>query len=356
MHSLWWTISAALAAMALALVVVAILHAGILRWSRRSLIAAELASHSHRPFQVFGVLLAGRLVFQLSPVNFGGHDGLLHVWGILEIIAAAWLVGSVLLAVEDAAEDRYSFDIPDNRYARRIRTQIAVVRRITIASIVVITFGALLTTFPEVRAIGASVLASAGVIGIVAALAAQSLLGNVIAGLQLAFSDAVRLDDVVVVEGEWAKVEEITLSHVVLRIWDDRRLIMPTSYFTTKPYQNWTRTKAEVLGTVEFDVDWLVDVPGVRSELSAIVSLDKHWDGRVCQLDVTNAIDGVVRLRALLSAGDAGDLWDLRCAVREHLVAWMRDNQPAAIPRGRLDLRHEDRREPGEISLHADER
>lgn len=341
MHSLWWAVAVVAGAMVLALVAVAIVHAAVVRASRRSLIAAELAAHSHRPFQVFAALFAGRTALQFSPVDFDGRHGLLHLWGIAVILAGAWLVASVLLALEDVTEDRYSFDVPDNRYARRIRTQVVVMRRITIACIVVVTLGFLLMTFPEVRAIGASLLASAGVIGIVAALAAQSLLSNVIAGLQLAFSDAIRLDDVVVVENEWAKVEEITLSHVVLQIWDDRRLILPTSYFTTQPYQNWTRTKAEVLGTVEFDVDWTIDVAGVRRELEATVQAYPKWDNRVCQLDVIGAVDGVVRLRALLSAGDAGSLWDLRCAVREHMVAWIRDEQPGALPRRRMELRRE---------------
>jgi small-conductance mechanosensitive channel len=334
-------VAAVAGAMVLALVAVAVIHAAVLRAGRRSLVAAELAAHAHRAFQVFAALLAGRTVLQLSPVSFEGRHGLLHIWGIAVILSGAWLVASILLALEDVTEDRYSFDVPDNRHARRVRTQVVVMRRITIAAIVVVTLGFLLMTFPEVRTIGASLLASAGVIGIVAALAAQSLLSNVIAGLQLAFSDAVRLDDVVVVEGEWAKVEEITLSHVVLQIWDDRRLILPTSYFTTKPYQNWTRTKAEVLGTVEFDVDWTIDVASVRKELEATVKAYPKWDNRVCQLDVIGAVDGVVRLRALLSAGDAGSLWDLRCAVREHLVAWIRDVQPGALPRTRTELRHE---------------
>jgi small-conductance mechanosensitive channel len=341
MHSLWWTVVAVVGAMVLALVAAAIVHAAFVRAGRKSLVSAELAAHAHRPFQVFAALLTGRVVLQLSPVGFELRHGLLHVWGIAVILSGAWLVAAVLLALEDVAEDRYSFDVPDNRYARRIRTQVVVMRRLTIAAIIVITLGFLLMTFPEVRAIGASLLASAGVIGIVAALAAQSLLSNVIAGLQLAFSDAVRLDDVVVVEGEWAKVEEITLSHVVLQIWDDRRLILPTSYFTTKPYQNWTRTKAEVLGTVEFDVDWTIDVPGLRKELDAMVDENPKWDRRVCQLDVIGAVDGVVRLRALLSAGDAGSLWDLRCAVREHMVAWIRDEQPGALPRTRAEIRNE---------------
>lgn len=327
--------------MVFALIVAAIIHTAFVRAGRRSLVSAELAAHAHRPFQLFAALFAGRTVLLVSPVSFEGRHGLLHIWEIAVILSGAWLVAAVLLALEDVTEDRYSFDVPDNRYARRIRTQVIVMRRITIAAIIVVTLGFLLMTFPGVRTIGASLLASAGVIGIAAALAAQSLLSNVIAGLQLAFSDAVRLDDVVVVEGEWAKVEEITLSHVVLQIWDDRRLILPTSYFTTKPYQNWTRTKAEVLGTVEFDVDWTIDVPAVRKELDGMVHNHWKWDGRVCQLDVIGAVDGVVRLRALLSAGDAGSLWDLRCAVREHIVAWIGIEQPGAMPRTRAELRHE---------------
>jgi small-conductance mechanosensitive channel len=339
MQTLTWTLAAAVGAMALALIAVAVVHAGVVRAGRRSLISAELAAHGHRPFQIFAALLTGRTVLQLSPVAFEGRDGVLHLLGIVLIVAGAWLVGSVLLALEDVAEERFRVDVPDNRAARRIRTQVVMVRRITVAATVVVALGVSMMTFPEVRAIGASLLASAGVIGIVAALAAQSVLGNVIAGLQLAFSDAVRLDDVVVVEGEWARVEEITLSHVVLQIWDDRRLILPTSYFTTKPYQNWTRTKAEVLGTVDFDLDWMVDVARLRKELEEAVDVHPKWDRRVCQLQVTGATDGVIRLRALVSAADAGALWDLRCGVREHIVSWVRDEQPSALPRTRAEIR-----------------
>lgn len=340
MQAFWWTWVAVVGSMLLALVVAAVIHAAFARAGRRSLVSRELATHARRPFQVFAALVTGRTVLALSPLRFTGREGLLHLWEILVILAGAWFVAALLLALEDVAEDRYRFDVPDNRYARRIRTQVVVMRRITIAAIVVITLGALLVTFPAVRTVGTSLLASAGVIGVVAALAAQSVLGNVIAGLQLAFSNAMRLDDVVVVEGEWSKVEEITLTHVVLQIWDDRRLILPSSYFTTKPYQNWTRTKAEVLGTVELDVDWATDVPALRQELNAMIISHQKWDGRVAQIDVTGAVNGYVRLRALLSAGDAGTLWELRCAVREHLVAWIRDHQPEAMPVRRTEMRY----------------
>jgi hypothetical protein len=333
-----WTAIAAIGAALLALAVVAVIHRTLLRLGRHSTMMAELARYPHRPFQVFSVLLAVRTVIQVSRLSFGVRDGVLHAMGIALIATGAWLVAAVLLAVEDVAEARFRIDVPDNRYARRVRTQVAVLRRVTVAAIVIVALGVVLMTFPQVRAVGASLLASAGVIGIVAALAAQSVLGNVIAGLQLAFSDAIRLDDVVVVENEWARVEEITLSHVVLQIWDDRRLILPTSYFTTKPFQNWTRTRSEILGTVEFDVDWTAAVPQLRDELRRVVEASELWDTRVCVLQVTDAVQGMVRLRALVSAADAPSLWDLRCLVREHLVAWVRDQQPAALPRTRAEL------------------
>ncbi|WP_064741888.1 mechanosensitive ion channel family protein [Hamadaea tsunoensis] len=336
MHSVWWTAVAAAGAAVLALIAVSIVHSAVARLGRRSVVPAEIAAHAHRPFQIVAVLLAFRLTLRISPVPVA--DGLLHFLGIALIVSAAWLIAAILIALEDAAESRYRIDVPDNRQARRIRTQVVMLRRVTIAAIVVVTLGLILMTFPEVRAVGASLLASAGVIGIVAALAAQSVLGNVIAGLQIAFSDAIRLDDVVVVEGEWARVEEITLSHVVLQIWDDRRLIMPTSYFTTKPYQNWTRQKSEVLGTVELDVDFAADVQALREELRHVVEAADLWDQRVCVLQVTDAVEGRVHLRALVSAPDAPRLWDLRCLVREHLVGWIRDHQPTAFPRTRAEL------------------
>jgi hypothetical protein len=176
------------------------------------------------------------------------------------------------------------------------------------------------------------------VAGVVAALAAQSVLGNVFAGLQLAFSDAVRLDDVVVVEGEWGRVEELTLSYVVVQIWDDRRLILPTSYFTNNPFQNWTRSRAAVLGTVELDVDWSVPVPEMREELRSSLEGNPQWDGRVCVLQVTDATGPLLRLRALTSAADAPTLWDLRCQVREHLVSWVRHRYPYALPTVRTEI------------------
>ncbi|MEO3820825.1 mechanosensitive ion channel family protein [Plantactinospora sp. B24E8] len=341
MDSYLWTVVIAVGAAAFALVVVELVHRIVRRLGRRSVLLAELSEHAHRPFQVAATVVALQFGIRFSTgYGVGTHwrRTLLHLLVLAVIATVAWLVASLLLVTEDTALARFRIDVPDNRQARRIRTQIVMLRRITIAVIVVLTVGVMLMTFPEVRGIGASVLASAGVIGAIAALAAQSVLGNVFAGVQLAFSDAVRLDDVVVVEGEWGRIEELTLSYVVVQIWDDRRLILPTSYFTTKPFQNWTRTQAAVLGTAEFEVDWSVDVQAMREELRRLVEGTELWDGRTCVLQVTDAVGGVVRLRALVSAGDAPRLWDLRCLVREHLVGWLRDQRPTALPRLRTEV------------------
>ncbi|MGA4731433.1 mechanosensitive ion channel family protein [Micromonospora taraxaci] len=335
------TAVAALVAAAVALFLVEVVHRLTRRFGRRSQLLTELTDHAHRPFQVAGTVLAVQFAVRFSTGYAVGESWrrlLLHLLVLGVIATVAWLVAALLVVVEDTALARFRVDVPDNRHARRVRTQVVMLRRLTIAVIVILTVGVMLMTFPSVRGIGAGVLTSAGVFGVVAALAAQSLLGNVFAGVQLAFSDAVRLDDVVVVEGEWGRIEELTLSYVVVQIWDDRRLILPTSYFTSKPFQNWTRTEAAVLGTAEFDVDWAVPVQTMREELRRLVEGTELWDGRVCVLQVTDATGGMVRIRALVSAADAGSLWDLRCLVREHLVTWIRDNRPTAMPRVRTEL------------------
>ncbi|WP_405434152.1 mechanosensitive ion channel family protein [Micromonospora sp. NBC_00617] len=341
MQSYFETAVAALAAAAVALFLVAVIHRLTRRFGRRSLLMTELTDHAHRPIQVAATVLAVQFAARFSTGYAVGESWrrlLLHLLVLCVIASAAWLVAALLVVVEDTALARFRVDVPNNRHARRVRTQVVMLRRLTIAVIVILTVGVMLMTFPSVRGIGAGVLTSAGVVGVVAALAAQSLLGNVFAGLQLAFSDAVRLDDVVVVEGEWGRIEELTLSYVVVQIWDDRRLILPTSYFTSTPFQNWTRTEAAVLGTAEFDVDWAVPVQTMREELRRLVEGTELWDGRVCVLQVTDATGGTVRVRALVSAADAGSLWDLRCLVREHLVGWIRDNRPTAMPRMRTEL------------------
>ena len=321
-----------------ALIVVEAIHLLVTRLGRRWALLALLSKTAHRPFRVVVVLYAVQQALRSGVGPFGGRGWILHGLVILIIAAAAWLVADLLLVIEDLALNKWRTDIPDNMKARRLRTQVVILRRVTVAVIVILTLGVMLMTFPSVRGIGASVLASAGVIGAVAALAAKSTLGNLFAGLQLAFSDAVRIDDVVVVENEWGKVEELTLTYVAVRIWDDRRLILPTSYFTSMPFENWTRTGSAVLGTAELDLDWSAPVEALRAELRAVCESTELWDGRVCVLQMTDAVGGNIRLRALVSAHDAATLWDLRCLVRERLVAYVWEHEQAAIPRVRAEL------------------
>ncbi|MEU2613470.1 mechanosensitive ion channel domain-containing protein [Micromonospora sp. NPDC007271] len=341
MQSYLGTAVAALAAAAVALLLVEVGHRTSRRLGRRSVLLTELTEHAHRPIQVAATVLAVQLAVRFTTLYAVGspwRQAVLHGLVLAVIAGAAWLLAALLIVVEDTALARFRVDVPNNRQARRVRTQVVLLRRLTIAVIVVLAVGVMLMTFPAVSGVGAGVLTSAGVVGVVAALAAQSLLGNVFAGLQLAFSDAVRLDDVVVVEGEWGRIEELTLSYVVVQIWDDRRLILPTSYFTSTPFQNWTRTEAAVLGTAEFDLDWAVPVQAMREELRRVCEGTELWDGRVCVLQVTDATGGMIKVRALVSAADAGSLWDLRCLVREHLAAWVRDQRPTALPRMRAEV------------------
>jgi len=248
------------------------------------------------------------------------------------IAAAAWLVVAVLLIIESLMLTHYSVDVADNRRARRLRTQVLLARRVGVALVVILALGIALLTFPDVRALGAGILASAGLLSIVAGLAVQSSLVNVFAGVQLAFTDAIRVDDVVVVNKEWGRIEEITLTYVVVHIWDDRRLILPSTYFTTTPFENWTRRRSDVMGTVEFDLDWRAPVEAMRAELKTLLAGTDLWDERVGILQVTDATSGFVRVRILVSAADSASLFDLRCLIREELVRFLQQEHPQALP------------------------
>ena len=326
----------------LAAVVVAYLTATLLavlvrRLARRSPVAADLTRRSRKPMRAVLLVVAVWIALRLSTDPSDWTRTVEHVLLIAFIVTVAWLVGSLAFVLEDAALQRYRIDVADNRHARRVRTQVQVLRRITVAVLVLCAIAAILLTFPSARTLGASLLASAGLISIVAGLAAQSSLANVFAGLQLAFTDAIRVDDVVVVADEWGRIEEITLTYVVVHVWDDRRLILPSTYFTTTPFENWTRRAADLLGTVELDVDWEVPVEAMRTELNRLLQGTDLWDGRVGILQVTDAVGGMVRIRALASAVDAPTLFDLRCFVREELVGWLQREAPQSLPKTRWE-------------------
>lgn len=301
-------------------------------------LAGAMLRRAHRPAQLLVALVAARFAVLATTDDGTWRAALLHALLIVIIVGAGWLVASMLMAVADTVQSRFRIDVPDNQEARRAYTQMIILRRLGVAAVTVLAIGVALTTFDAVRAFGATLIASAGLAGVIAGLAAQTTLGNVFAGLQLAFGDALRIDDVVVVEGEWGRIEEITLSYVVVSIWDQRRMILPSSYFTTTPFTSWTRREAQILGTVDLDVDWSVPVPQLRAELERLVREHPLWDARAVALQVTKVSGPLVTVRALVSAADGPRVWDLRCAVREHLVEWVRTHHPHALPRMRAEI------------------
>ncbi|WP_222192325.1 mechanosensitive ion channel family protein [Modestobacter italicus] len=305
------------------------------RFTGRSAAVADLSRRGRRPLRLFLVLVAVTVVLDAAPGVGEWRDVVVRVLGLLLIAAVAWLIAVAAFVVEDLALARYDVDVVDNRHARRVRTQVSLIRRLTVAVIAVLAIAGMLLTFPSARAAGTSILASAGVLSVVAGLAAQTSLANVFAGMQLAFTDAIRVDDVVVIEEEWGRIEEITLTYVVVHVWDDRRLVLPSTYFTTTPFQNWTRKESAVLGSVEMDVDWTVPFDEMRGELDRLLEGDDLWDRRVKVLQVTDAVGALVRVRVLVSAKDGPTLFDLRCHVREGLVVWLQRTHPTGLPKVR---------------------
>lgn len=252
--------------------------------------------------------------------------------GFLVQEVVSFSVGQIILRFEQGDQN--------NADVRRISTQLKLIRRLAHVIIAIVAIGLALFTFPQVQAVGAGLLASAGVLSVIGGLTAQSVLGNLFAGIQLAFSNAVRVGDVVVVEDEWGTIGEITLSYVVVYIWDERRLIVPSTYFTSKTFETWTRNSPQVLGTVFMDVDWRVPVDEVRTAFSAFVAQSPLWDKRVSSVLVTDARGGFVEIRFLVSAEDSSKQWDLRCAVREHMVSWLQKNHPDSLPTARVAVEH----------------
>jgi small-conductance mechanosensitive channel len=247
------------------------------------------------------------------------------------------LVALILFQIVDAAAslvlERHRIDVSDNLQARSIYTQVLVLKKVAVTTIAVFTLASMLMVFDSVRQFGASILASAGIAGIVVGLAAQKSIAMLLAGFQIALTQPIRVDDVVIVEKEWGRIEDVTLTYVVVRIWDLRRLVVPITYFIEQPFQNWTRSSADLLGTVFLYVDYTVPVDALRAELTRILAASRNWDGKVKGLQVTDAKERTVELRALASAADASLAWDLRCEIREKLIAFIQQAYPGSLPR-----------------------
>ncbi|MFF3495063.1 mechanosensitive ion channel family protein [Streptomyces sp. NPDC002795] len=262
------------------------------------------------------------------------NDGAIgETLNLVLIGATAWLAVRISSAVVESSYARYATAQRDPARVRRVRTQVTLIQRVVIAVVGVVAVAAMLLTFPAFRAAGASLLASAGILGIVAGVAAQSTLGNLFAGLQIAFGDMVRIGDTVVVDGEWGTVEEITLTFLAVRTWDERRITMPVSYFTSKPFENWSRGGAQMTGTVFLHLDHSAPVPEMREKLHDILRECAAWDGRDWGLAVTDTTPSTLQVRALVTAKDADDIWTVRVTVREQLVRWLTDQHPYALPR-----------------------
>jgi small-conductance mechanosensitive channel len=343
----WLGLGAAVAiALVVALAVIVITALVTRAASRRRAGAQMLLAKARHPYRllVLDVAVWVATAFTMPDENWGKfpyaawHADVNHAFLIVTIAFSTWLVAALLGYGLSLAVTRYEVAVPDNRVARRAQTQILIVRRLLVVIIVIVGVASVLLTFPGVQALGTSVLASAGVVSIIAGLAAQSTLGNVFAGVQLAFSDAIRVDDVVVVNTEWGRIEEITLTYVVVHVWDDRRLVVPSTYFTSNPFENWTRTSSQLLGEVDFDLDWRVSTAAMRTQLGVILKTTTNWDGRTQVLQVTDAVGGFVHVRILVSAKDSPTLFDLRCFVREAMVDWVQQQNPQTMPRTRISI------------------
>jgi small-conductance mechanosensitive channel len=335
-----WTLELILLAAAalLAVVVHLLLFAVLRRAARRSRNSADdtLVARIRRPARWLLVVAALQATLLHSVRTSELVESLRHLFALAVIASVAWLVTALLRAAEDIVSLRYRVDVRDNLQARTIHTQFRVLRRMAALTVVLIAVGAMLMTFPRIRQLGTTLLASAGVAGLVVGMAARPLLANLIAGVQIALSQPIRLDDVVIVEGEWGRIEEIRATYVVVAIWDDRRLVVPLSFFIERPFQNWTRTRSTLLGTVFLHVDYTLPVEEARAELKRILDASEHWDQRAWGLQVTDAGRETLELRARMSAPDASAAWNLRCEVRERMVAWLQREQPGSLPRRRV--------------------
>jgi small-conductance mechanosensitive channel len=290
------------------------------------------------PVRVLFPLLAVSLLISSSGLSQSSLEAVKHWLSLGVIGSVAWLLVRGTNILEDFISDRFKIGEKDNLKARRIYTQFQIFKKIAMFVVGLLAFATMLMTFDRVRQVGTTILASAGIMGVVIGLATQRTIGTLFAGLQIAITQPIRVDDVVIVENEWGRIEEITFTYVVVRIWDLRRLVLPITYFIEKPFQNWTRVSANILGTVFLRVDYTLPVQAVRQELYEILRNSNLWDGKAWGLQVTDATDRTLELRALISARDASDAWNLRCHVREKLIEFLQKTYPQSLPRVRAEV------------------
>jgi small-conductance mechanosensitive channel len=302
--------------------------------ARHPYLAGILTGTRHLSQLAF-LVIAMFIALPIAPFDDAITTALLHVLLVAGIILAGWIAIAVTHIVAELYLMRFRLDVEDNLLARKHVTQVRVLRRVADILLVIVTIGLALMTFEPVRQYGVSLFASAGVAGLVIGLAARPVLSNLIAGIQLAVTQPIRIEDAVIVENESGRVEEITSTYVVLRLWDQRRMIVPLSYFIERPFQNWTRESTSLIGTVILFVDFTAPVERVRTRAMEIIKASPLWDGTVAKLQVTDATEGAVQLRILASARSSGDAFDLRCEIREKLIEFVQQEIPQALPRSR---------------------
>jgi small-conductance mechanosensitive channel len=335
-----------LAAAAVAALVALLVHragAAVLKRLTRSMpISAEVVAQSRSPAQVLLPLVALQIVWQGAPDDMMWIAGIRHGNGLLLLATLTWLGVRAVRGVAQGVMGLHPVDVDDNLSARRIRTQTQLLARTAMFVVLVAGLALMLMTFPGARQFGASLLASAGVVGLVAGIAARPVFSNLIAGLQIALAQPFRLDDVLIVKGEWGRVEEITGTYVVFAIWDQRRLIIPLQWFIENPFENWTRSSASITGTVFLWVDYCMPLAPLRDELARLCAAAPEWDRRTSLLQVTEAGERNVQLRVLVTAANSPLAWDLRCRIREGLVDFMQRHYPQFLPATRAELRGDD--------------
>lgn len=340
----WGVIAAVSIFIITALVIHFVVFRGILKWvskeSEKETLPFFLNKYLKNPVRWLFVIIAfwasfGFIKLEASKtfMNYMSH----FTYIALVVTIVVIIVRSLTVAREVMA-NHYDYTDDNNLHARKVQTQFKLIERVVTFMVIVIGIAVALMTFKTVRELGATLLASAGVLGIVIGFAAQKSIATVFAGIQIALAQPIRMDDVVIVEGEWGRIEEITLTYVVVRIWDERRLVLPITHFIDKPFQNWTRTSAQLLGTVFIYADYTAPVDALRKELTRLLESNKLWDKRVDVLQVTNANDKTVEIRALMSASNSGDAFDLRCFVRENLIIFLQKNHPESLPRTRIEM------------------
>lgn len=308
------------------------------RWSRHSEVSLAHLLKQYLYHSTRYVLLILAILF-ISPIlDITYHSLVSHVLTIALIAAIANLCIQAIGLMREIFIRKYDVKAEDNLQARKVYTQFKIIERIAIFLIIIFAISIALMTFEKIREVGVSLLASAGIIGIIAGFAAQKSLGTIFAGIQIAIAQPIRIDDVVIIEGEWGRIEEIMLTYVVMKLWDERRLVVPINYFIEKPFQSWTRVSSELIGSVMLYTDFKAPLEQMRQEFNHILSETELWDKRVSALQVTDATDRTIEIRMLASAADSGDTFDLRCLIRERMIIFLQKNYPESLPHTRIEF------------------